>query len=221
MPKNDQQKFTLSPNFKIENNEERLFEDIFYLCKALNFIPKKICQIGAANSENLEYMEFIENGSKALLFEPNPPSYEELKNKFSYHPNISIFKIGIYNKSGKFKFDEDIGCTSISEIAKTPIKCSSVEKPSGRFFYGECAKISGFDDGDIDLLLIDTEGSEFECIQHLISRPVLICIETHYIYSSYINPNIEKIYAWMTLNNYCKIAQNESDTIFMSKSYLR
>lgn len=216
------QKFNL--NFSIQENgglniqplkEPKLVNDIFAICQHLNFIPKNICQVGASNSGEFEFMEFIDKGSKAILFEPHPEFYDELVEKWGDNPNINIFQLGIYNKIGKFRFYEKWASTCLEECALIPGLLNEPIKIGDRYFYANCAFISGFDDGTIDLLLIDSNGAEWYCLEKLISRPKIICIETHYVYNDYKNPFLSKIWGWMDINNYRPFAVNESDTVFI------
>jgi len=222
---NNEQKFHILPNIRVDNTIPRIFENVTEMCKALGFIPKKICQVGAAEADELQYIEFVNNGAKALLFEPNPEFFKLLKEKYKNNHNISLFEIGIYNRVGKFKFYERWAGTFLSEVNSPPVRSQNInllDRPGYSndekdAFYCECAKFNGFDDGDIDLFLIDTEGAEWECIEQMISRPRIMCIETHYIYSKYKNPHLDKILNWMSENNYILFAQNESDSVFLKK----
>lgn len=73
--------------------------------------------------------------------------------------------------------------------------------------------ISTYDNGQIDILAVDTEGCEYYALETLVSRPKLICLETHG--QAYINPMIDQIVNWMTVNGYGVAGQTESDTLFI------
>ena len=215
--KNDLQKFTINPIVKTAIDPElKLAEDVFELCRRVRFIPETIVQIGAANAGDFEFMPFIERGSKAILLEPHPEFYKILKEKWGGINNISIFECGIYNKVGKFKFYEKWAATCLEECSKNANYLPDDQVfDENEVFFANCCLFSGFDNGEIDLLLVDTNGAEWYVLEELKSRPKIICLETHYIYRNYKTLFIEKIYAWMTLNNYIIYAKNESDTVFM------
>ncbi len=63
-----------------------------------------------------------------------------------------------------------------------------------RFQVG-CVRFDEIDDGSIDLLSVDTEGSEWYVLKYLKSRPLVISVETHG--KSYLNPFFGEISAWM------------------------
>ena len=79
----------------------------------------------------------------------------------------------------------------------------------------ECKLFSDIDKGDIDLLSIDTEGSEWYVLLTIISRPKVISIETHGKY--YINPFIKEIKNWMIENDYEIWFKDKSDTVYFKK----
>jgi hypothetical protein len=71
-----------------------------------------------------------------------------------------------------------------------------------------------YDQGDIDLLLLDMEGFEWAVISKLVSRPKIIAVETHHENRS-SNPNLDKIHEWMNNNTYKTLFKNTSDTYFI------
>jgi Methyltransferase FkbM domain len=82
-----------------------------------------------------------------------------------------------------------------------------------------CRKFSEIDDGTIDLISIDIEGSEWYVIKHMVSRPNVISIETHGKY--YTNPFIKEIESWMNQENYTIWYKDLSDTVFIKNSFLQ
>jgi hypothetical protein len=168
-------------------------------------------------------MKFIEAGAKALLFEPHPDFYQEICQKWDNIPGISIFDLGIHNKVGRFKFYEKWASTCLEECLESCLPRSNNFKPDeieeikreNKHFYCNCILFDGIDDGNIDLLYLDCQGAEWYCIERMKSRPGVICVETHYIFTAYQNPYLEEITTWMDLNHYILAAANESDSIFL------
>jgi hypothetical protein len=58
-----------------------------------------------------------------------------------------------------------------------------------------CTTFDRLDDGSIDLISIDTEGSEWFVLKYITSRPDVISIETHG--AAYTNPYLDEIQRWM------------------------
>ena len=215
--KNILQKFTINPSVKVKaKGEDGLAEDVWELCDIINFIPQKIVHVGAAGCHTEPtFLNAIKN-SYVILFEPKIEFYNELIEAFSDKKNVSIFNIGIYNKIGKFKFYNKWATTCLEECIKIPDLLSEKDSfDENDTFFANCALFSGFDDGRIDFLAIDTNGAEWYCLEKVISRPAIICIETHYTYRNYRNPFINQIYRWMYDNHYVKYAINESVTVFL------
>ena len=69
------------------------------------------------------------------------------------------------------------------------------------------------DDGTIELISIDTEGSEWFAIKNMISRPVVISLETHG--GMYTNPYLEELEKWMQDNHYTLWYKDKSDSVFV------
>ena len=78
-----------------------------------------------------------------------------------------------------------------------------------------CKRFDEIDDGTIDLLSVDVEGSEWYVIKNLVSRPAVISVETHG--ALYSNPNLEKITGWMKNNDYIIWYKDRSDTVYVKK----
>jgi len=203
-----------------KDNTNRFCKTAAELCKRIDFVPKHIVQVGAANDTKvLEFQEFIDLGAKVLLFEPHPEFYKILVQDFGHMENVSIFELGIYNKVGKFKMWDKWASSCLEECIDVPKLFTDKEKEDirreNKFFYINCALFSGFDNGTIDLLYLDSNSCEMYCLEHMKSLPAMIVIETHYIFGGYRNPNYDKIHAWMTLHDYKLAGINESDKIFL------
>ncbi|MFA6433023.1 MAG: FkbM family methyltransferase, partial [Candidatus Paceibacterota bacterium] len=78
----------------------------------------------------------------------------------------------------------------------------------------QVARMSQFDTGDIDLLRVDTEGAEWLCLKHLVSRPKQIVVEMFNDLATYINPHLYEIEEWCRLNGYRRVAAQDSDFIY-------
>lgn len=159
---------------------------------------------------------------------PNPPQGPYNYPGFGDLSNVSMYNVAIVEKAGPVQILE---CNASSFVAGTqsPIKVNNGYVETGStdeikriikgFPYGgpvattvRGATIDEFDNGLIDILAVDTEGCEYWALDRLVSRPRLICLETHG--GQYVNPLIDRIIAWMQTNNYGVAAQTESDTLF-------
>ncbi len=160
---------------------------------------------------------------------PTPPPEPYAYHGFGALGNVTIHNVAIVERAGPVQMFE---CNASSFVAGTqsPIKVNNgfVESDSTDgiksiikgFPYGgpahvtvRGATIDEFDNGQIDILAVDTEGCEYWALDKLISRPRLICLETHG--QAYVNPLIDRIVTWMQTNGYAVAGQTESDTLFI------
>lgn len=161
---------------------------------------------------------------------PPPPPYQYAG--FGHLPHVQLHNVAIYASKGEIDMYE---CNASSFVGgvQSPIKVNNgyveddtvagIKAIIRDFPYSGAAHtkvpsdtIAPYDNGQIDILAVDTEGCEYYALEHLISRPKLICLETHG--QQYINPMINEIGAWMNANGYGRAGQTESDTLFVRMS---
>ena len=182
---------------------------------------KKIFEIGVGEINSCRTKIFWDSGIECHLFEPNPILYKDLIDKSKNYKNVHVYNLAITNKSGEEEILLINNCSYIDGIESPMILnhginteyTESVEKVKIK-----TETIDKFDTGDIDILLIDTEGCEWFVLEKLISRPKQIAIETNtlgqngnLIYNKYI----DKILFWMWKNNYQLALKDENDSHFM------
>lgn len=168
-----------------------------------------VFEIGVGPVELCRSKEYW-NSSECILFEPVTLYYEELVQETSQHPNVQVHNIAIYDHDGYCDFIEN-GHTSYVKGLNSPQVQQSIE--GGLHRSCPCARISIFDKGNIDLLLLDMEGSEWFVLKHLISRPDKIVVETE-LATVYKNPFLEEIKQWMKNNKYHNTETIGADTVW-------
>lgn len=210
-------------------------DNLYGICKQLNFKPKKCLEIGAAHPLTTQLKEFIADGTECILVEgsprlafclregwnfndfkeswPNPPNGPYANPGFKDLKNVTLHNVAITDAEGDVKFYECNASSFVGGVT-SPAKINDHYTENDK---DSCivkgVKISSIDPGDIELLAADCEGSEWYCLSSLISRPKLICLETHG--QNYRNPYLKEIARWMQDNNYSIIHQTESDTLFL------
>ncbi|TWW08798.1 hypothetical protein E3A20_20690, partial [Planctomyces bekefii] len=60
-----------------------------------------------------------------------------------------------------------------------------------------------------------TEGAEWFCIKHLVSRPKQIVVEIYNDLGTYINPHLFEIAEWAAANGYKRTSVHDSDFIYV------
>lgn len=180
----------------------------------------KIFEIGVGKSYGCRTKRFWGSEVECHLFEPNPFSYKELIDLSKDYKNVYIYNVAITDKSGEEEIvlidncsylegidspmvlNHGINCDIIKNAKKIKVKSETIDK---------------FDKGDIDVLLIDTEGCEWFVLEKLISRPKQIVVETSIVGKENIiyNKNLDKILFWMWNNNYQLVLKDENDSHFV------
>jgi len=133
-----------------------------------NFNIKTIFDVGAHHGETaLEYSKFFPT-SKIYSFEPFYDSFEKLENNISSITNVKTFNIGLSNKTSSMEFNINEGSPTNS-ILRLSDNAPNTWDNSGLNHKNhlEC-QFKTIDDfmskneiEEIDLLKIDTQGSEY------------------------------------------------------------
>jgi FkbM family methyltransferase len=177
-----------------------------------------VCEVGVYMPESSNILDFLNNGVKATLVEPDEKSITEINTRFKMLPNVHLFPIAIYDYEGTLTLLKRGASTFVSELSDSPAIINDKYHPEeADRFTVKCTTMDKIDDGTIDLLSIDTEGAEWYVLKNLKSRPSVISVETHG--RAYINPFIDEISTWMRINRYVAWYKTNSDTVF-SKSDL-
>jgi hypothetical protein len=147
------------------------------------------------------------NKDECVLFEP--VYYEEIKKAIAKYPNVQLYDIVIYDYTGQCNFIENGQLSCIQGLNSPHIQFNS---QSGIVKSYNCTKLSDFDKGNIDLLLLDMEGAEWFALKHLISRPKKIITEMQT--NGYCNPFLNEIQQWMYDNHYKEIDHKGADVVW-------
>ncbi len=174
---------------------------------------KKVFDIGAFSFESLSSLKNLFDGDFVTVFEPHPLRFQELKKFESVFHNLTVLDYAISDKIGTLEL-VDAGPSSFARGLSSPAVCNDGKDGSEKGFVVNCSTLDVFDaDGDIDILYMDTEGSEYFALQKMISRPELIQIEMEW--RNYKNPYFSEIQKWMRSNKYCFAGIIESDHIYV------
>lgn len=175
-----------------------------------------VCEVGVYLPETSNIIDFIVDGVKTILVEPNPPAIQAINKYFKNYNNITLHEVAIYDREGKLNLSNAEASTFVSELPASPALVNDkYTTDESKEVEVKCVKFSSIDDGDIDLLSIDTEGSEWYVLEFMKSRPKVISVETHGKF--YVNPFIEKINDWVETNGYTIWYKDMSDTVYIRK----
>jgi len=190
---------------------------IYKKVKGKDLSINKVCEVGVYLPETSNIIDFILTDVKTILVEPYPPAIEAIKEYFKdNNRNITLHKVAIYDREGELELSNAEASTFVSELPSSPALVNDKYIPdNSKKIKVKCVKFSSIDDGDIDLLSIDTEGSEWYVLQTMKSRPLVLSIETHGKF--YVNPFMNKIKEWTETNNYKIWYKDMSDTVYIRK----
>lgn len=192
---------------------------IYRKCQQKNFIPKHVAEVGVYLPEISNVIDFAKEGTRTTLVEAHPTYVTAIQAYFKDYPKVTLHPIAIYDTPGQLKIVTRGPSTYAEHITGPPSVVNdgyqiddndTIIVPSERF--------DNIDDGTIDLLSIDIEGSEWYVIKHMKSRPVVISVETHG--KLYTNPYIREIDHWMNINNYRVWYKDNSDTVYLKLNSL-
>jgi len=178
------------------------------------FQPRHVAEVGVYRPEISNIYDYTVRGIRTTLVEPDPASIERIKAAFGKLSNVTLHPVAAYDFNGELKLAQRAASTFVSQLDASPaiVNDGYVLQEADEFSV-EAVTFDRIDDGTIDLLSIDTEGSEWFVLKHMKSRPKVISIETHG--AGYLNPHLAEIHGWMQQNRYEPFFKDGSDTVYV------
>jgi FkbM family methyltransferase len=186
-----------------------------------NIAVGHVCEVGVFLPEMSNIIDFIVTDHvKTTLVEPDPRSIAAIREYFRDYKNVTLLPYAVYDHDGELELVQRNASTFVAELPYSPalVNDNYVIRKEDTFSVS-CKRFDRIDDGSIDLLSVDTEGSEWYVIKYLKSRPAVISVETHG--KSYLNPFLKEITEWMTDNGYARWYMDGSDTVYYREGALR
>ncbi len=186
---------------------------LYRSCTSRSISIRHACEVGVYMPHTSNIIDFIADGTRSTLVEPDPRSLTAIQELFSGRENITVHPFAIFDYNGTLELIQRNASTYVGSLPSSPaiVNDKYAVKAQDRFSV-ECRTFDTVDDGTIDLLSIDVEGSEWYVIKNLRSRPKVISVETHG--KRYINPFIQEINGWMKANGYRVWYKDSTDTVF-------
>lgn len=193
-------------------------ERLYKRCSEIGFMPKNICEVGVYKPETSNVLLFIKNGIKSTLIEADPDSILEINNFFIEYENVKIIPYAIWDSNGIIRLYKCSASTFASELKNSPAIANDGYVPNDRDAIPVNAiRFDEIDDGNFDLISIDTEGCEWFVLKYMISKPIVISIEMKF--KKYINPYYNEITNWLRNNNYRLWYRDGSDFVYIINHY--
>lgn len=175
---------------------------------------KKAAEIGVFSYETSVLRTLIEQDVICHLYEAIPSYCEKIKPYVEQFKKTTLNCYAISNFDGQMTFCMAGPSTfSAAQDAAPAINHDQLDKHSLITVTVPCKNFASIDPGDYDLVSIDTEGSEFDVLSAMVSRPKVIAIETQS--RDYVNPKLGSITDWMVENKYKLWLWNDTDTVFV------
>lgn len=211
-------------------------------CDYIGLIPRTLVEVGAAHPDTYRLGEFTNTSSKVILVEANPRLFYCLKwgyddgnfmdswgivdpKDFSppphAHPgldgipNVTIHHAAVADGAGQVVLFEANASSYVGGLASPARVNDGFQETVKDARVVPSITIDSIDDGTIDVLLADCEGSEWFCLKHLKSRPKLIVLELSG--GAYTNPFAREILEWMTTNGYGVGGHGATDSWFVRR----
>jgi FkbM family methyltransferase len=186
---------------------------LFKKCTEKGFKPGFVAEVGVYLPHESNVRGFIFEGAKALLVEADPLLIEKIKSFYKEYSGIQVLNCAIFDRNGTVELYRYAASTFVSEVISPALINDKYRVDDNNKFSVEAKLFNEIDRGDIELLSVDIEGSEWFVIKYLISRPIVISVETHGKY--YRNQYIKEILGWMKTNGYSLWFKDKSDSVYI------
>ena len=164
----------------------------------LGHAPRVVLDVGGNKGQSISFFLKLDKNTTIFSFEPTRSLYKYLLAKYDSFPNITISNKGISSFSGKKRFYENyMDLTSSFEKInyesnylkfKTKILGIDLKKIIKKEYDVDVITLSSYINknisSNIDLIKLDVEGHEYECLKGLFNAPLdlnihLIQLEYH------------------------------------------
>lgn len=173
---------------------------------------RHVCEVGVYLPETSNVLNWIHDGVRTTLVECDPLIVTKLRSEFPV-PNVVIHDVAVSHEVGELTLYRTGASTFGANVASSPATVNDGYQPRQEdSFTVKAVTFDMIDDGTIDVLSIDIEGGEWNVLRFLVSRPLVICVETHG--KRYENPHLTDIRGWMRVQGYAPWYVDDSDTAF-------
>lgn len=153
--------------------------------------------------------------SKVTLIEPRPECAAALKLAFGQFPEVNVIEAAVTGVRGTVEMYRCGECTYIDNVRSPATECFGyIPKKDDRFAV-EAISIADIDDGNINLLAADVEGSEWYVLDNLKSIPKMVVLECQMKPLQFENEFSDRIADWLDKHGYSCVAGNASDKLWV------
>lgn len=197
-------------------DSEREATTLYRRVSNTEFRPCHVVEVGVHRPESCSVYDYIAQGVRCTLVEPDPEGVAAIRARFASYPNVTLHPVGVYHSRGRVDLARRGASSFIAEMKVTPAIVNDRYRLDHRdTVVVDVRTFDELDDGTIDLLAIDAEGCEWYVLKHMVSRPTVLSIETHG--SRYRNPFLREISQWIEANGYVLWYRSTSDSVFVKQ----
>jgi len=159
------------------------------------------------------------------IVEPIPRNLAEIRKVYKDDPNVFVHPYAVWKEPGTIKMYNLERLSYIEGVASPAIGTydgmSAPGVPTRTLGYKpreedlievETVTLDQLDDGSIDMLDLDMEGSEWYALEKLVSRPKILVVETGVVRTGH--PFITEIDGWAEENGYTEFRHHDSNSWF-------
>lgn len=177
-------------------------------------------EVGVWHPDTSNVYGFILDGVRTTLVEPEPHAIDLIVQRFGGRDNVKLHTCAVCDFNGEVDLLHRESSTFVATLETSPAMVNDgYSKRAEDAFTAQAVKFSEIDDGTIDVLSVDTEGSEWFVLKHMISRPRVISLETHG--GAYRNPYYPEITQWMREEGYVLWYKDASDSVYVREGTVK
>lgn len=173
------------------------------------------CEVGVHTPENSKILPLALRGTPCIFVEPDEDAFAQLQDAVGHLENVRLISSAISSESGSVTLVNAGPSTYVKGLRSPAVVNDGLIEESASIQRVACITFDEIDDGSIDYLRVDTEGSEWCVIENLVSRPRLIVLEL--FGKRYINPYKRQIRSWLSTEGYMPILMDNTDVVFAKK----
>lgn len=173
------------------------------------------CEVGVYLPKDSKIMGLALGGIRCTFVEPEGDAFSRLEESVGHLENVRLVNAAIAHGEGTVTLVMAGASSFLLGLESPAIVNDRLAEESARTEHVPAITFDAIDDGSIDYLRVDTEGSEWYVIENLVSRPDVIVLEL--FGKRYVNPYSKQLRAWLKEHDYFPVLMDRSDVVFFKK----